>query len=195
MLNRTWITESPFSVARSQKLLTIFSYLEKITIMWNLKTIHSHIEFISFGIHQLLKFWHLATVSFPYNLSQSNLNLDNGTDAATFDDSTEVREKFVVLLPLREVLVGNCSSFPTASPASKKQSQSAAGISSATIRRGTSAGTVAASSSVATSISWAPMKMWQTPQEFCLDSPADVPFAWRKPAVGWADEILEEWWV
>ena len=143
----------------------------------------------------LFKLWHLATVSFPYNLSQSNLNLDNGTDAATFDDSTEVREKFIVLLSLREVLVGNCSSFPTASPASDKQSQSAAGISSATIRRGTSAGTVAASSSVATSTSWAPMKMWQTPQEICLDSPADVPVAGRKSAVGWAGMILKECWV
>ena len=51
-----------------------------------------------------LCFEHLATPSLPYNLSQSNLNLDNGIDATTAEDSTEGRDKLVVFHPFKNVL-------------------------------------------------------------------------------------------
>ena len=98
-----------------------------------------------------LCFEHLATPSLPYNLSQSNLNLDNGIDATAAEDSTEGRDKLVVFHPFKNVLTEISTVFTAISTTLSREFISAAGISTATLPTGTSTDTVAASSSLATS--------------------------------------------
>ena len=82
-------------------------------LLWRLS--HSHLAFFNLQLPSLY-FERLATPSLPYNLSQSILNLDNGTDATAAEDSTEGRDSLNTLCPFKKVLTENSNIFLAVSP-------------------------------------------------------------------------------